>query len=398
MATLLLLLFRTRRRHRRRRTRTPPGTPAVLASSQSSISSSSTTTLLHEEPAAIAADAPTTPAAAAPVAQFPPWRVPLEEALAANERADSAHLYASLATIKPFGRPANRTVFFRGFLSDLDGDFDTSYKQHHLGALSNVIMFATDIRSGSVEDLVHGSKFGEVCWFLPNTREQFRLSGQLHLVVSPTHSLSTAHRIPAAPFSSSARFPPLHPDWWEQRRLDVWRHLSSVRRASFSWPKSHTHLVAATTSTASAAPFGAAAPPPAVATASGGADNAAPAPPRIVERGLASEVVAAQRTAVVTHLGADEASAPIAPAATTAAAADSTAAGSPGTVGPAPAAPSVTRASAESLEVDPSPVPAAATGDSQQAQSSSDSSGSSSSSSSLPVPCRQWSAASGRRR
>ncbi|KAJ3072670.1 hypothetical protein HDU98_003143, partial [Podochytrium sp. JEL0797] len=49
---------------------------------------------------------------------LPPWRRPLEDALNGNERSDQAHLYASLATIKAFGRPSNRSVFFRGFLSD----------------------------------------------------------------------------------------------------------------------------------------------------------------------------------------------------------------------------------------------------------------------------------------
>ncbi|KAJ3262748.1 hypothetical protein HDU77_000190 [Chytriomyces hyalinus] len=63
-------------------------------------------------------DEPSDPANAHANEHFPPWRTALEAALKDNERADSAHLYASLATIKPFGRPANRSVYFRGFLSD----------------------------------------------------------------------------------------------------------------------------------------------------------------------------------------------------------------------------------------------------------------------------------------
>ncbi|KAJ3077136.1 hypothetical protein HDU98_007521 [Podochytrium sp. JEL0797] len=101
--------------------------------------------------------------------------------------------------------------------------------------LSSVLVFAMDVRSGSVEDLLHGSKFGEVCWIFPESREQFRLSGQLHLVISPTHPLSTTHQV-APPFASTSSFPKLD---WEQVRKDVWRKISSVRRASFTWPTTH---------------------------------------------------------------------------------------------------------------------------------------------------------------
>ncbi|KAJ3013727.1 UNVERIFIED_CONTAM: hypothetical protein HDU68_000574, partial [Siphonaria sp. JEL0065] len=92
-----------------------------------------------------------------------------------------------------------------------------------------------DVRSGSVEDLIHGSKFGEVCWIFPETREQIRLSGQLHLVVAPSHPLSISHQVPH-PFGHSCHFPQLD---WEQTRKDVWRKISAVRRASFTWPTTH---------------------------------------------------------------------------------------------------------------------------------------------------------------
>ncbi|KAI9353623.1 pyridoxamine 5'-phosphate oxidase-domain-containing protein [Obelidium mucronatum] len=192
---------------------------------------------------------------------FPPWRISLETALKENERSDQAHLYASLATIKAFGRPSNRSVFFRGFLSDgivtddTTADAKQSHSNHHvtfphhkhqpnkqnalshgcLERLSNVLIFAVDVRSGSVEDLIHGSKFGEVCWIFPDTREQIRLSGQLHLVVAPTHPLSISHQVPQ-PFGHSFHFPQLD---WEQTRKDVWRKISAVRRASFTWPTTH---------------------------------------------------------------------------------------------------------------------------------------------------------------
>ncbi|TPX76508.1 hypothetical protein CcCBS67573_g02225 [Chytriomyces confervae] len=198
---------------------------------------------------------PSDPANAHANEHFPPWRTALEVALKDNERADSAHLYASLATIKPFGRPANRSVYFRGFLSDgLDSQphrpnnnasnthehkhrhryqrKDTVLTHESIERLSNVLMFVVDVRSGSVEDVIHGSKFGEVCWIFPETHEQIRLSGQLHLILSPTHPLSQTHQIPE-PFASSSHFPHLD---WEKTRLEMWRKISSLRRASFTWP------------------------------------------------------------------------------------------------------------------------------------------------------------------
>ncbi|KAJ3380387.1 hypothetical protein HDU84_005958 [Entophlyctis sp. JEL0112] len=181
---------------------------------------------------------------------FPPWREVLENALKSNETDDSSHLYAALATIKAFGRPSNRSVYFRGFLSDgVESIFSneqssgkhrnqlsqTPLTPKELEHLSNVLVFAIDVRSGSVEDLIHGSKFGEICWIFPETREQLRLSGQLHLLVSPTHHLAITHQL-TIPFACTPQFP--HMDW-ETVRKDMWRRISSVRRASYTWPTAH---------------------------------------------------------------------------------------------------------------------------------------------------------------
>ncbi|KAI8617157.1 pyridoxamine 5'-phosphate oxidase-domain-containing protein [Chytriomyces sp. MP71] len=186
---------------------------------------------------------------------FPPWHSSLQHALQNNKRDDDAHLYASLATIKSFGRPSNRAVYFRGFLSDglvADGN-NPDHKEKdkhrhqvanhalthaHIERLSNVLVFVVDARSGSIEDLIHGSKFGEICWIFPETRDQFRLSGHLHLVVSPTHPLSLTHQIPT-PFAASSHFPHLN---WENIRQDMWRSISATRRASFTWPTSRHDL------------------------------------------------------------------------------------------------------------------------------------------------------------
>ncbi|KAJ3137231.1 hypothetical protein HK100_000739 [Physocladia obscura] len=170
-------------------------------------------------------------------AHFPPWRAALETALKDNERDDAAHLYASLATIKSFGRPSNHCVFFRGFLSDgiecqetpcTKDDTTGSLSADAVERLANVLVFAVDVRSGSVDDLVHGSKI------FPETRQQIRVSGTIQLIASPNHILAKSHQISSAPsFASLQNFPALD---WESLRREMWRKVSAVRRASYTWP------------------------------------------------------------------------------------------------------------------------------------------------------------------
>ncbi len=94
---------------------------------------------------------------------FAPWRSPLAHALHRN-RSLVYSRYDQLATVRADGRPANRTIVFRGFLEN-----------------SNQLKFITDRRSEKAEQLLQ-HPWGEVCWYFPKTREQFRLTGKLTLV------------------------------------------------------------------------------------------------------------------------------------------------------------------------------------------------------------------------
>lgn len=80
-------------------------------------------------------------AARAPAA---PWREVLQRALKANEACRHSR-YVQLATVRPDGRPANRTIVYRG---QLEGD-------------SDVLTFVTDSRSRKIEEIAH-SPWGEV--------------------------------------------------------------------------------------------------------------------------------------------------------------------------------------------------------------------------------------------
>ncbi|MEX0269242.1 Npun_F5749 family FMN-dependent PPOX-type flavoprotein [Leptolyngbyaceae cyanobacterium UHCC 1019] len=92
-----------------------------------------------------------------------PWRSPLARALHRNRSLVYAR-YVQLATVRVDNRPANRTVVFRGFLDN-----------------TNQLKIITDARSEKAEQIDQNA-WSEACWYFPNTREQFRLFGQLTLV------------------------------------------------------------------------------------------------------------------------------------------------------------------------------------------------------------------------
>lgn len=92
-----------------------------------------------------------------------PWRSLIARALHRNRALPNAR-YVQLATVRPDGKPANRTIVFRGFLEETDQ-----------------LKFVTDDRSEKPQQIEH-CPWGEVCWYFPNTREQFRIAGELKLI------------------------------------------------------------------------------------------------------------------------------------------------------------------------------------------------------------------------
>ena len=121
-----------------------------------------------------------------------PWRVSLASALHHN-RARPDSRYFQLATIRPDGIPANRTVVFRGFQSD-----------------TNILKVITDRRSSKVHHLEH-CPWVEACWYFTKTREQFRLTGQLRCI-----NKTCSEEV----------------NW----RLQTWQSISDSARSQFYWP------------------------------------------------------------------------------------------------------------------------------------------------------------------
>ncbi|MDZ8090264.1 MAG: pyridoxamine 5'-phosphate oxidase family protein [Nostoc sp. DedQUE12b] len=123
-----------------------------------------------------------------------PWRSAIAHALHRNRSLVYAR-YLQLATLQANGRPANRTLVFRGFLED-----------------TNQLKFITDNRSAKA-DQIQQQPWVEVCWYFPNTREQFRITGCLTLI------------------SSNDSDQVLQP-----ARIAMWQELSDAARLQFAWP------------------------------------------------------------------------------------------------------------------------------------------------------------------
>ncbi|GLJ55864.1 hypothetical protein SUGI_1199540 [Cryptomeria japonica] len=92
-----------------------------------------------------------------------PWRQLLSKSLDSNSSLRHA-TYFQLATVRPDGRPANRTVVFRGFMEG-----------------TNKLQVTTDSRTHKVEEIRH-CPYGEVCWYFTDSWEQFRIQGKLDII------------------------------------------------------------------------------------------------------------------------------------------------------------------------------------------------------------------------
>jgi pyridoxamine 5'-phosphate oxidase len=120
-----------------------------------------------------------------------PWRSVLGRSLHLN-RALVYAKYFQLATVRANGRPANRTVVFRGFLPE-----------------RNAIAIITDQRSQKIGQIEQNG-CAEICWYFPKTREQFRFAGLLHIVDAA------------------------HPNAiWQKAFHETWQKLSEAARAQF---------------------------------------------------------------------------------------------------------------------------------------------------------------------
>ncbi|KAH8548297.1 pyridoxamine 5'-phosphate oxidase-domain-containing protein [Umbelopsis sp. PMI_123] len=174
----------------------------------------------------------------------PAWKVLLLSQLSKNIKEARDAAYVSLATIRPDGSPANRTVAFRGFVAQ-DHEDETGWG-------SDLLLFTCDKRTEKMKEIRHDPRV-EVSWWMSTTGEQFRIRGRMHLIENGTEDLLKDHiyrkeniitssNYSAATTSFLARLNHLSHAFgkdqfsWEAERLRHWYKISDDLRATFTWP------------------------------------------------------------------------------------------------------------------------------------------------------------------
>lgn len=125
-------------------------------------------------------------------------------------------LWPQLATLSLQGRPSNRTIAFRGLLRDTGLAIPDS--------LGHCLVFTTDLRSTKVQEVL-GNSGASLCWYFPETREQYRFSSSCFIIPPPASEIKAR---PLPDFLPESLHDPL--------RLSFWSKLSNKTRAQFAWP------------------------------------------------------------------------------------------------------------------------------------------------------------------
>jgi pyridoxamine 5'-phosphate oxidase len=122
------------------------------------------------------------------------WMPSLVLALFQNRHVPASR-FVQMATVTDPGRPANRTLVFRGFLNE-----------------TAQLTFATDLRSQKCNELAR-TPWVEICWYFPATHEQFRVGGTISVIGAEATD-------------------PLH----QVARQEAWRALPESTRVTYTWP------------------------------------------------------------------------------------------------------------------------------------------------------------------
>ncbi|KAI7849572.1 pyridoxamine 5'-phosphate oxidase-domain-containing protein [Circinella umbellata] len=102
------------------------------------------------------------------------WKTFLASQLKINiEQQGLSSTYTSLATVRPDGTPANRTVVFRGFAGE-DHSGETGWQ-------SDLLTITSAKRSRKITDIATQPKI-ELNWFMAGTQEQFRIHGKCYVI------------------------------------------------------------------------------------------------------------------------------------------------------------------------------------------------------------------------
>eukprot|EP00842_Homolaphlyctis_polyrhiza_P001219 jgi/Hompol1/2098/HPOL_002046-RA len=187
------------------------------------------------------------------------WSAHLQASLAANSKHITSR-WPQLATVTPDGLPAVRTLSYRGILQEYWPERSTNQEAVNSASAGHALQqwmpeqsltFITDVRSSKVAEIMRNPSV-QLCWYMPATREQFRISGTAVVVLPASESIGSDkhHQSPSIavcrPASSASQRicslldgsvtsgTALLPS--ERLRSAIWRRLSSGARAQFLWP------------------------------------------------------------------------------------------------------------------------------------------------------------------
>jgi PPOX class probable FMN-dependent enzyme len=144
--------------------------------------------------------------------KFPSWRQRLVRSLHVN-RSQPQSKYFQVASVSKDGLPKNRTMVFRGFISE-----------------SLNLVSVTDIRSDKVSEWqLNTPKKFEICWYFAGSREQYRIAGHVSLV---------SNEILKSADSNDAKRKAVF--FSETFLRQQWTNLSRGAQEQFFWPSPRT--------------------------------------------------------------------------------------------------------------------------------------------------------------
>lgn len=146
----------------------------------------------------------------------PAWFSRFEACLAANA-SERSSAWVQLASVRADGRPAVRTLVFRGV------------ERGPSPSCSPLLSFATDARSDKVGQL-RSREAVQACWYLAATREQWRVGGRAVVVTAGGGADGLGAGASALPGGWTA-------EALQETRMAAWARLSDTARAMFSWPQ-----------------------------------------------------------------------------------------------------------------------------------------------------------------
>ncbi|KAJ7157206.1 pyridoxamine 5'-phosphate oxidase-domain-containing protein [Mycena filopes] len=146
----------------------------------------------------------------------PRWKTALEKALAAHPKETVVQL-ASIDPSTPI--PHVRSLIFRGFVSPTDNP------SHPL------LLATTDVRTPKTAQMI-ANPHVQVVWWISGAQEQYRIAGKAHIVPAPGHTLHKhfVHPVGALTGGGQQSYD------WEAKRLEVFKSMSPVMKASWCRP------------------------------------------------------------------------------------------------------------------------------------------------------------------